>query len=419
VSLFSFITTQVQSNQIAQAAIMAGPATALAYSAKALPLKLLRGAKKLVSVDVRFNSDMADFEAVLRFVTNNVVKDAFSRNFVYTTESKWDTEDYEMVHKHHGLTAGYGTHLGFFNRHPVLVDRFLDDGNNTEKFKEHLVVTFFTRSKRVVREFSTEVAKAAGNNIESFESVPVHVNGGNYWDRMGKLPLRRMNTVLTSDNAGEKLVASIREFEGRKEEDHRLGLPHHFGAMLHSEPGCGKSSLIHAVASELERSIYYLNMGSLEKDRDLLNLLNGRNDWSRILLAIEDFDAAGVDVSKRTDDEPDTIECDEGVVVLPQPAKPAKKSPITLSALLNVLDGILCPDGLVVIATTNHHDKLDPAITRPGRFDQTFRLGKLNYRGFVQMCELFGKRPSDFPQIGEDVLMTGAEMRAVIMGASA
>lgn len=407
-SLWQFLTDMVQHNQFAQAALVAAPVTAVTYALKSVPKQVYRGIKKLVSVDVRFNSDMPDFEAVVRFITKQVVYDKFSRNFTYQTETKWDREEWTEETKHHGLTAGYGTHIGFYKGHLVIVDRFLDEGNNTEKFKEHLVLTFFTRAKQIVRDFTIDVAKAAGNNVESFDAVPIHINSGSGWGRMGKLPLRRMETVFTADDAGNKLVAAIRAFEAKKDEHHRLGLPHHLGIMMESEPGCGKSSMIHAVASATERSIYYLNLGSLEKDKHLTDLLNGRNDWSKIILAIEDIDAAGVKVNRAMHADDDET---------PKKAKKSDdddSSPVTLSALLNVLDGILCPDGLVVIATTNHHERLDPALTRPGRFDHTLRLGKIGYDQFVKMASLFNTPMSKF-DVANDVEMTGAEMRALIM----
>lgn len=410
-AVWDFLVHQVQTNQIAQAAIVAAPATAITYSLRAFPAKVYQTIKKAVSVDVRFNSDMADFDAIVRFVTKHVVYDKFSRNFTYQTETKWDDEEWTSETKHHGLTAGYGTHLGFYKRHLVIVERFLDDGNNTEKFKEHLVVTFITRTKQIVRDFTVEVAKAAGNNIESFDNVPVHINGGSYWQRMGKMPLRSMESVFSHDDAGHKLVDAIRAFEAKKEEHHRLGLPHHLGIMLHGEPGCGKSSLIHAAATELQRAVYYLDLGALEKNKELTSLFSGTRDWSKVIVAIEDIDAAGVKVSRSK--EAKTEEAEDGVLVVPDKDGDGEKSPVSLSALLNVLDGILCPDGLVVIATTNHHDRLDPALVREGRFDHTVELKKLDRNDFDRMARLFGRDPATMPV--PTLPMTGAAMRSFIM----
>jgi len=230
----------------------------------------------------------------------------------------------------------------------------MDESSTTSKFKEHTVITFFSRSKTTVYRFSEDIARAAGTNIDAFVSVPVHINNGSYWQKMGKLPLRRLSSVFTANNVGQMVIDEIKAFESKKEENHRLGLPHHLGIMLHGEPGCGKSSLIHAVASETERSIYYLNLGSVEADKELTSLISGTRDWSRTILAIEDIDAAGVKVNREEDSDK---KGKKG-----KGSGEADSNPVSLSALLNVLDGILCPDGLVVIATTNHLDRIDPAL---------------------------------------------------------
>lgn len=410
-TFWMFVKTQLQSNQFSQGAIVAGIVMGIITWGKSIPGKLWAMIKKLCTIDLRFNSDSPDYEAIVRYITATVVKDTFSRNFVFQTETSFDSEEWKEVAKHRGLTAGYGTHFGIYKGRPVLVDRFMDEGNNTEKFKEHLVITLLTRSKKTVYGFSQEIAKAAGQNVGTFDNVPVHINSGDYWSKMGKLPLRRMTSVFTANDAGQKVVAAIREFEALRDEHHRLGLPHHLGIMLHGEPGCGKSSLIHAVASETERSIHYLNLGSVEADKELTRLLAGTRDWSKIILAIEDVDAAGVKVSR---DEPETVET-EGKKTR-RKAKKEEPSAVSLSALLNVLDGILCPDGLVVIATTNHHDRLDPALIRPGRFDHTIELGKLGYEDFRRMATMFRKDPSDFP-VCQDTLLSGAEMRAMLLEA--
>lgn len=407
--LWVFLKDQLQSNQFSQGAIVAGVIMGIITWGKTLPSKLFNGFKKLTTIDVRFNSDSPDYEMISRYVTQNIIKDVFSRNFVFQTEMQFDREEWRETAKSRGLTAGYGKHFGIYKGWPVIVDRFMDDSATTAKFKEHTVITFLTRSKKTVYRFSEELARAAGANIESFENVPVHINSGGHWNKMGKLPLRRMESVFTANNAGNKVVEAIRTFEAQKDEHHRLGLPHHLGIMLYGEPGCGKSSLIHAIATETERSVYYLNLGSVDNDRDLTGLLSGTRDWSKLLLVIEDVDAAGVKVN-RAPSAPTGV---EGKAKNKNKNGPEEESgPVSLSALLNVLDGLLCPDGLVVVATTNHHDKLDPALKREGRFDHSIELGKLGQAEFDRMAKLFQKPTRTIFEP-----MTGAAMRAEIIAA--
>jgi len=397
---WAFFEDQVLNNRLSQAAVVAGILAAIITWGQEIPKKLWRMMTRVTTTTVRFNSDSADYEAVSRFITHNVVWDRFSRNFNFQTEIGFDHEEWREYAKHRGLTAGYGTHIGFFKHWPMLLERSLEESQQTKEFKEHLTVTILGRSRSRLEKFSQAVSEAAGVAEASFDKVPVFINDGKSWSRMGRLPLRRMDSVITRDYTGEKVVEAIKHFENKKEDHHRLGLPHHLGIMLHGEPGCGKSSMVHAVAAETERSIFYLNLGSVGNDKELTALLSGTRDWSKIILAIEDIDAAGVKVNREDAEKKKDGNEESG--------------PLSLSALLNVLDGILCPDGLVVVATTNHHEKLDPALKREGRFDKTFELGRLRHQEFLRMANLFELDPTDF-EVTNDIEMTGSAMRAMFM----
>lgn len=409
--IITFFKEQVATNQFSQGAIVAGLIGAVLAWGRAVPGKVWNFLVRTCTIDVRFNSDSPDYAVVARYITENMVREWFSRKFVFQTDTTFDTELYRKVASTRGLTAGYGTHFGLFKGWPVLIERSLEESAQTKEFKETTSVTFLGRSKKRIYKFADELKRVTGNAGDTFEKVPVYINDGGWWDRMGKLPLRRLTSVFTANNAGQEVVELIRSFESKKEENHRLGLPHHLGIMLHGKAGCGKSSLIHAVASETERSIYYLNLGSVDSDKELTSLLAGsRANWSKTILAIEDIDAAGVKVS-RGKEETKTKGKKK------KQKEEEEKSKISLSALLNVLDGILCPDGLVVIATTNHHEDLDTALVRSGRFDHTIELGKLGYDDFSRMAKMFGRDPADF-DVANDVQMTGSDMRAIIMEAA-
>jgi chaperone BCS1 len=61
---------------------------------------------------------------------------------------------------------------------------------------------------------------------------------------------------------------------------------------------------------------------------------------------------------------------------------------VTFSGLLNALDGVRSQEGRILMMTTNHREKLDPALLRPGRADVHVEL---NYASVKQMKGLFKK----------------------------
>jgi chaperone BCS1 len=66
----------------------------------------------------------------------------------------------------------------------------------------------------------------------------------------------------------------------------------------------------------------------------------------------------------------------------------ASKSGITLSGLLNAIDGIGARDGRILFITSNHPDALDPALIRPGRIDMRVHLA---HSGMPEATAMFNK----------------------------
>lgn len=117
--------------------------------------------------------------------------------------------------------------------------------------------------------------------------------------------------------------------------------------------GCGKTSLITALAGELDYSICALNLSERGLTDDRLNhLINVVPSQSIVLL--EDIDAA---VKNRDDESDETKKVYEGL------------NPLTLSGVLNMLDGVTSSEARILFMTTNHVQRLDSALIRPGRVD--------------------------------------------------
>lgn len=409
--IWPFLVQQFYTNQFLQAALVAGFLGGLSYTSRALPKRIWLFLKRTFSTDVQFNSDVPDYNFIQELISKEIVMPSLSRKYLYSAEEDYDWESDEESKTHIGLTAGYGTHWGWFKnsqslfgRTFVWIERQLMDegGSNTEKFKEKINLTFLTRRRSVIDAFSKLVEVKAGK-LHDIPTVQLHINSGGWWRKGGKLPIRPVSTVFTKDDQGQQIVAAIKEFEARREWSLMRGLPHRLGVLLDGPAGTGKSSLLHAIASETGRSLYYLNLGGVEDDQQLTGLVSSGRNWRKTLLVIEDFDATGVKVAR-----PDGEQNKDG--------GPPEKKGVTLSALLNVLDGLIAPDGLVVIATTNYPERLDPALVRPGRFDIRCHLGPLGWEQFEGMASLFGHNCADVARVQSVFTPTpGATLRALLL----
>lgn len=150
------------------------------------------------------------------------------------------------------------------------------------------------------------------------------------------------------------------------------GIPHRRGYLLYGAPGAGKTSLIHSIAGELNLDVYILSLTRLGMDDSTLNSVIAELPDKCIVL-VEDIDAAFHKGIKRdiVDPEKQNQEGAEGQGQAQQEkdSSDSVASRITLSGLLNALDGIGAQEGRILFATTNDYKALDPALCRPGRLD--------------------------------------------------
>lgn len=172
------------------------------------------------------------------------------------------------------------------------------------------------------------------------------------WNRRDEISLRPFDTVILRDRLAEEILEDLKSFRETEAAYSELGVPWHRGYLFYGPPGTGKTSIARALAGELGLDIYYLPLKDIGSDSTLVNLI-GRVRPNSVLL-LEDVDV----VVPLRDDE--------------------KQDQVTLSGLLNTLDGVATPHGLITIMTTNIPDRLDEALVRPGRVDMKVEIGYMD-----------------------------------------
>ncbi|KAM7105422.1 mitochondrial chaperone BCS1 isoform 3-T5 [Molossus nigricans] len=196
---------------------------------------------------------------------------------------------------------------------------------------------------------------------------------GSEWRPFGYPRRRRpLNSVVLEQGLADRIIRDIREFIDNPKWYTDRGIPYRRGYLLYGPPGCGKSSFITALAGELEHSICLLSLtdSSLSDDR-LNHLLSVAPQQSLVLL--EDVDAAFLSRDLAVQD----------------PVKYQGLGRLTFSGLLNALDGVASTEARIVFMTTNHVDRLDPALIRPGRVDLKEYVGYCSHWQLTQMFQRF------------------------------
>ncbi|KAJ3360589.1 hypothetical protein HDU91_004504 [Kappamyces sp. JEL0680] len=231
---------------------------------------------------------------------------------------------------------------------------------------ETINVTTLSRDRHLFLEMLQE-AKVAAMAKEEGKTV-VYTSFGPEWRPFGQPRRKRpLSSVVLDGNTSSSILADVRQFLGSSGWYYDRGIPYRRGYLLYGPPGSGKSSFIQSLAGELDYSICIMNLAELGMTDDrFAHLLNNLPPRSIILL--EDVDAA---FSARTSLESKTK---------------GYQSMLTLSGLLNGLDGVVAAEERIIFMTTNHLERLDPALTRPGRVDFKVLLDNLTK---TQALELF------------------------------
>lgn len=184
------------------------------------------------------------------------------------------------------------------------------------------------------------------------------------WRRLHDLPVRPLSTVVLRDGQQESIVADLAQFLASEQLYTRVGAPWHRGYVFHGPPGTGKTSLAKALAAHFQLDVHYVPLSDLKDDTNLLQILGAVD--ARSMLVLEDVDV--VHASKSRDD--------------------AESQGISLSGLLNALDGLTTPHGLVTVMTTNDLSVLDAALVRPGRADRVEELGYVDHAQLLRLLQL-------------------------------
>ncbi len=194
----------------------------------------------------------------------------------------------------------------------------------------------------------------------------------------GSLLARKLDSVILEPGEKEHLLQDMKQFRKSKKRYEDLGVPYHRGYLFYGPPGTGKTSLVSALAAHFGLSIYTVNLADFN-DRSLMTAVN--DVPSNAVLLFEDIDCMQSSQSRTVEarTEQTTSAVKEG----------SGRNGVTLSGLLNVLDGFYAPTGVMFVMTTNHVEKLDHALLRPGRIDYKLYLGKASDHQKLELYRRF------------------------------
>ena len=288
------------------------------------------------------------------------------------------------------------------------------------KFKifcyEHTIQHLQQFIEKCNAEYERRMANKLGTSLYFFDMMTQSKNKRSVQNPLPTSHLmftrHKFHTTRTFDNVffeqKEAVQSHVEFFLKRQDWYEKKGIPYTLGFMFHGDPGTGKTSSIKAIANISHRHILNIQLSQIKTKEQLRHLFF--NDEVHVydgiktekfvipvherLYVIEDIDAMGDTVLRREWKKPESKKQEVSVsktgdIWMDNKKEDEDGEPIDLSFLLNLLDGTLEASGRILAISSNHPERIDRALIRPGRIDMIVNFKKCNCDILKQMVSSF------------------------------
>jgi chaperone BCS1 len=314
------------------------------------------------------------------------------------------------------FTPSFGTHYFWYKKQLLIFRRQQDTrqvGWASASEREEISISCFGRNPTILKELLDECRvdflKNDINRTVIFRGGLKSGTAEPEWTRCASRVSRPFSTVVLDEAVKQSLLDDMRDYlhpYTRRWYSNR-GIPYRRGYLLYGPPGTGKSSLSFAVAGYFKLKIYIVSLNSLAMNEENLGTLFSELPKQCVVL-LEDIDTAGLTHTRKNPNDTETEAEEEakplvskvpGTTIINPNAPPTNGGGrISLSALLNILDGVASQEGRILIMTTNHIEKLDEALIRPGRVDMKIKFDLANTQMITTIFRsIFATLEGDIP----------------------
>ena len=197
------------------------------------------------------------------------------------------------------------------------------------------------------------------------------------WDKIYVNTNKNFKNTIVSEYVSKNFYEDVKKFMNNEAYYAEKGVPYKRGYLLHGLPGCGKSSLVKALANEFSLDIFSIDLETITNENlsKLITEINYLTNNTQHILVFEDIDRSKI-FKPHTGYYRDDYD---------------KKDDVTIGNLINILDGIVESNGRIVIMSANDIGNIikHKAFARPGRIDKIIELKKCDNYQIKKLFELF------------------------------
>jgi proteasome-associated ATPase len=176
------------------------------------------------------------------------------------------------------------------------------------------------------------------------------------------------------------------------------------GTLLYGPPGCGKTLIAKAVATENDMTYFNVKIADVlskwvgESENMIKAIFKKARECAPSIIFFDEFDAIGT-----TRGQQDTAGVHKNII----------------AQILSEMDGVEALNDVFILAATNRPDMIDPALMRPGRFDEVIEIPRPNREGAEKILGIYLTDDLPVPKAeverhGSQVAAIGALRKAVI-----
>ncbi|KAI0407203.1 BCS1 N terminal-domain-containing protein [Xylaria palmicola] len=336
-----------------------------------------------------------------RFVVNTSLSSRSWNLWRWDDEDEDDEDEYgdnysgdrKKKKKALSYTPSFGSHYFWYRGRLLLFRRTANREQNSfmaVSEREEISISCFGRNPWILKELLLEAREKYiekdEHKTQIYRGTTRALSSEPTWQRCMSRASRPFSTVILNEKTKQELVDDVSDYLNPSTQRWyaNRGIPYRRGYLLHGPPGTGKSSLSLALAGFFKMRIYIVSLSSVNATEEVLGGLFAELP-RRCVVLLEDIDTAGLTHTREENGNaaaPSTGGADEM-----EPGQVTRGNGntnnnngnnsfrLSLSGLLNILDGVASQEGRILIMTTNHIEKLDKALIRPGRVDMIVEFG--------------------------------------------
>ena len=349
--------------------------SAMSYILVSVPGLIRLQVLKHMTTSMTLDSGNDIYSVIIKYLENMEV--ISSSRFLLLSNGRWGGDD--LV-----IGMGVGAQILIYEHQPIFFKVEKEDSKDTVIYG--LTMRKFGRSHDL---FYNMIKQAMSMDVD--ENKTEYYNLGNDGPSFITSQKKQYTDSMVLSRENLAILNNIKAFTTTEDFHIKNNIPYQLGILLYGVPGSGKTSFIRALAGELDKHVVVVN--------SLMHLSNISSASEDSLIVIEEIDTLLVKRDARVDLK------DVNIDKTPQ----KETTNYSLARMLTDLDGLIQVHGRIVVMTTNHPEKLDPALVRPGRIDYKMQFDYFDKEMFKQIVQQYYNHT-----MGDDYVMhqcSGAELQ--------